>query len=143
VWRNHGELQLAESNNGNENDDQMDDMIADIAREYDIGSREQHPHWWYKISTGSLPPQMKKVHDGTDVTILHAVTCLLAIKLKYNFSNQWYNNIIKLIIDLILMKHDMPEDIYQSKKIVADLDMSYEKVDVCEKMQVVLKGAQG
>jgi hypothetical protein len=31
------------------------------------------------------------------------------------------------------MKHNMPKDLYQSKKIVSGLGMNYEKIDVCEK----------
>jgi hypothetical protein len=73
------------------------------------------------------------VHDGIDVTVLQAVTCLMTMKSKYNFSNQCYNDMVKLIIDLISIKHNMPKDLYQSKQIVAGLDMEYEKIDVCEK----------
>jgi hypothetical protein len=40
---------------------------------------------------------------------------------------------VKLIIDRILVKHNMPKDLYQSKKIVACLGMNYEKIDVCER----------
>jgi hypothetical protein len=40
---------------------------------------------------------------------------------------------MKLIIDLIPVKHNMPKDLYQSKKIVASLGMNYEKNDVCER----------
>jgi hypothetical protein len=36
----------------------------------------------------------------------------MAMKSKYNFSNQCYNDIVKLIIDLILMKHNMPKNLY-------------------------------
>jgi hypothetical protein len=75
----------------------------------------------------------EKVHDGTNVTVLQAVTRLMMMKSKYNFLNQCYNNIIKLIIDLILMKHNMPKDLYRSKKIVSGLGMNYEKIDVCKK----------
>jgi hypothetical protein len=57
----------------------------------------------------------------------------MAMKSKYNFSNQCYNDIIKLIIDLIPAKHNMPKDLYQSQKIVAGLGMNYEKIDVCKK----------
>jgi hypothetical protein len=71
------------------------------------------------------------VHDGIRLTVLQAVTRLMGMKSKYNFSNQCYNDIVKLIIDLIPMKHNMPKDLYQSKKIVVDLDMNYEKIDVC------------
>jgi hypothetical protein len=40
---------------------------------------------------------------------------------------------MKFIIDLILAKHNMPKDLYQSKKIVTGPDMNYEKIDVCER----------
>jgi hypothetical protein len=73
------------------------------------------------------------VHDGTDVIVLQAVTHLMMMKSKYNFSNQYYNDMVKLIIDLIPTKHNMPKDLYQSKKIVAGLSMEYERIDVCEK----------
>jgi hypothetical protein len=75
----------------------------------------------------------EKVHDGTDVTVLQVVTRLMTMKSKYNFSNQCYNDMVKLIIDLILTKHNMLKDLYQSKKIVVGLGMEYEKIDVCKK----------
>jgi hypothetical protein len=56
----------------------------------------------------------------------------MAFKSKYKFSNQCYNN-IKLIIDLVPVKHNMPKDLYQSKKIVSGLRMNYEKIDAYEK----------
>jgi hypothetical protein len=74
------------------------------------------------------------VHDGTDVIVLQAMTHLMTFKSKYSFLNQCYNDIVKLIIDLIPMKHNMPKDLYQSKKIVSDLKINYEKIDACEKI---------
>jgi hypothetical protein len=67
----------------------------------------------------------------------------MGFKSKYSFSNQCYNNIVKLIIDLIPVKHNIPKVLYLSKKIVFDLRMNYEKIYACEKMQVILEGAQG
>jgi hypothetical protein len=57
----------------------------------------------------------------------------MEFKSKYNFSNKCYNKIIKLIIDLIPAKHNMSKDLYQSKKIVSDLEINYEKIDACKK----------
>jgi hypothetical protein len=74
------------------------------------------------------------VHDGTDVTVLQAVTHLIRLKSKCSFLNQCYNDIVKLIIDLIPVKHNMPKDLYQSKKIVSSLRMDYKKIDACEKI---------
>jgi hypothetical protein len=75
----------------------------------------------------------EKVNDGTEMTVLQAVTCLMGMKSKYNFSNQCYNDIVKFVIDLIPVKHNMLKDLYQSKKIIADLRMDYEKIDTYEK----------
>jgi hypothetical protein len=80
-----------------------------------------------------LAASKEKVHDGTDVTMLQAVSCLMMFKSKYRFSNQCYNDIVKLIIDLIPTKQNMLKELYQSKKIVSGLGMNYEKIDACEK----------
>jgi hypothetical protein len=135
VWHQHGEVQAAAPAESDESDDedQMDDIIADIGMEYDLGSGDQHSlpevqNFYMLLSTSD-----EKVHDGTELTVLWAVTHLVGMKSKYNFSNQCYNDIVKLIIDLILAKHNMPKDLYQSKKIVVGLGMNYEKIDVCER----------
>jgi hypothetical protein len=73
------------------------------------------------------------VYDDTNVIVLQAVTRLIVFKSKYNFSNQCYNDIMKLIIDIIPMKDNMLKDLYQSKKIVSGLRKNYEKIDACEK----------
>jgi hypothetical protein len=80
-----------------------------------------------------LAASEEKVHDGTKLTILQAMTCIMGMKSKYNFSNQCYNDIVKLIIDLIPANHNMPKDLYQSKKIVVGLGMIYEKINICER----------
>jgi L-cysteine desulfidase len=61
------------------------------------------------------------------------VTHLVTLKSKYNLLNQCYNDIIKLIIDVITMKHNISKDLYQYKKIVSGLGMNYKKIDVCER----------
>jgi hypothetical protein len=49
----------------------------------------------------------EKVHNDTDLTVLQVVMRLMGMKLNYNFSNQCYNDIVKLIIDFIPTKHNM------------------------------------
>jgi hypothetical protein len=56
----------------------------------------------------------------------------MVMKYRYNFSNNCYNDIVKLVIDLLSPKHKMLENLYQSKKIVLGLCMNYEKIDVCK-----------
>jgi hypothetical protein len=67
---------------------------------------------FYKL----LHASEEKEHDDTTVTVLQVVTRLMAMKAKYNFSNNCYNDIINLIIDLIPLNHKMPKDLYQSKR---------------------------
>jgi hypothetical protein len=129
--RDHGEVEspvVGVELDKNEDDDRMDEMIADIGSEYEVGSREQGQPPEMQNFYRLLTTADEKVHDGIDVTVLQVVTCLMVMKSKYSFSNQCYNDIVKLIIDLIPTKHNMPKDLYQSKKIVSGLGMNYEKV---------------
>jgi hypothetical protein len=134
VWHQHGEVQppVADKSDGNDDEDWMDYMVPDINRGYNLESTDPPPEVqnFYRL----LVILEEKVHDSTDVTVLQVVTRLMAMKSKYNFSNQCYNNVVKLIIDLILLKHNMSKDLYQSKKIVSDLSVNYEKIDACEKI---------
>jgi hypothetical protein len=140
VWHQHGEVQAASpaESDGRDDEDRMDDMIADIGLEYDLGSGDQYPPLEVQNFYRLLPASDEKVHDGTEFTVLHAVMRLVGTKSKYSFSNQCYNDIMKLIIDLILAKHNLSKDLYQSKKIVAGLSMNYEKIDVCERNCMLL-----
>jgi hypothetical protein len=46
VWRDHGEAEeLPIESDGNEDEDRIDEMVADIGREYEIGTREQGEPW--------------------------------------------------------------------------------------------------
>jgi hypothetical protein len=106
----------------------MDDMVADIGRGYDLES-EDPPSEVQNFYRRALE---EKVNDGTNVTVLQVVAHLMAFKSKYNFSNQRYSDIMKLIIDLIPAKHNMSKDLYQSKKTVFGLGINYKKIDACE-----------
>jgi hypothetical protein len=89
----------------------MDDMIADIGMEYDLGSGDQHPPPEVQNFYRLLAASDEKVHDGTELTILQAMTHLMGMKSKYNFSNQCYNDVVKFTINLIPAKHNMPKDL--------------------------------
>jgi hypothetical protein len=55
----------------------------------------------------------------------------VTIKSKYFFSNNCYNDLLKLISDILLKPHKVPKDMYHSKKMMSALDLKYEKIDVC------------
>jgi hypothetical protein len=134
LWHQHGEVRpvVGDESDGNDDVDRMNNMVADIGRGYDLESEDPPPKVqnFYRL----LAASEEKVHDGTDMTVLQAMTRLMGFKSKYSFSNQCYNNIVKFVIDLIPAKHNMPEDLYQFKNIVAGLRMDYEKIDAYEKI---------
>jgi hypothetical protein len=94
LWHQHGEVQTPATDelDGNDDEDQMDDMIADIDMEYDLGSRNQHPPPEVQNFYMLLSALDEKVHVGTDLIILQVVTHLVVMKSKYIFSNQCYNS---------------------------------------------------
>jgi hypothetical protein len=71
VWRDHEELEeLPVESDGYEDEDHMDEMVVDIGREYEIGSREQGEPPEVQNFCRLLAATDEKVHDGIDVTVL-------------------------------------------------------------------------
>jgi hypothetical protein len=70
VWHQHGEVQppVADESVGNKDVDQIDDMVADIGRGYDLKSEDPPPEVqnFYRL----LAASEEKVHDDTDLTVL-------------------------------------------------------------------------
>jgi hypothetical protein len=82
MWHDHGEVEpsvIGTESDINEDDGQMDEMVADIGREYEVGSGEQGQPPEIQNFYMLLTAADEKVHNGTDVTILQAVTCLMAM----------------------------------------------------------------
>jgi hypothetical protein len=71
------------------------------------------------------------LHEHTKVTLLDFITRMMAIKSKYFFFNNCYNDLMKLISNILLKPHKVPKDMYQSKKMMSALNLKYEKIDVC------------
>jgi hypothetical protein len=53
----------------------------------------------------------------------------MAIKSKFFFSNNCYNELLKLIRDVLLNPNKLSKGMYHSKKLVKGLNMNYEKID--------------
>jgi hypothetical protein len=70
VWHDHGEVEppvVGAESNRNEDDDRMFDMVADIGREYEVGSGEQGQPSEVQNFYMLLTAADDKVHDDTDV----------------------------------------------------------------------------
>jgi hypothetical protein len=64
------------------------------------------------------------------MTLYAFITQLMAVKSKYFFSNNCYNDLMNLINDILSKPHKVPKDMYQSKKMMSALGLKYEKIDV-------------
>jgi hypothetical protein len=82
---------------------------------------------FFKLLNASEDP----LHEHTEVTLLDFITRMMAIKSKYLFSNNCYNDLVKLISDILLKPHKVPKDMYQSKKMMSALGLKHEKINVC------------
>jgi hypothetical protein len=88
VWCDHGEVEppvIGVESDRNDDEDRMGEMVANIGKEYEVGSREQGQPQEVQNFYRLLAITDEKVHDGTNVTVLHVVTRLMVMKSKYNF----------------------------------------------------------
>jgi hypothetical protein len=107
--------------------DRMDEMLEAIEAEVTEDPPTIEVEAFFKLLKASEEP----LHEHTEVTLLAFIIWLMAIKSKYVFSNNCYNDLVKLINDILLKPHKVPKDMYQSKKVMSALCLKYEKIDVC------------
>jgi hypothetical protein len=82
---------------------------------------------FFKLLKALKKPQ----HEHIEVSLLPFITRLMTIKSEYFFSNNCYNDLMKLISDILLKPHKVAKDMYQSKKLISGLGMKYKEIDVC------------
>ncbi|WVZ50138.1 hypothetical protein U9M48_001424 [Paspalum notatum var. saurae] len=134
VWSKHGEspdqpIERDNSNSSNSDHDRMHEMLNDFGRQFDVGpeadarTMPKEVEEFYKL----LAAAEEVLHESTKVTVLEAVTRLMSGKAKFNFSNECYNFIVQLIDDILPPNHKMPKDMYQAKKLLKGLGMSYDE----------------
>jgi hypothetical protein len=131
LWKFHGETGtrvIAEDEHDYDTGvDRMDEMLEAIQEEVAEDPPTVEVEAFFKLLKASEEP----LHEHTEVTLIAFVTRLMAIKSKYFFSNNCYNELIKLISDILLKPYKVPKDMYHSKKLMSTLSFKYEKIDVC------------
>jgi hypothetical protein len=104
----------------------MDEMLEAIQAEVTENSPTTEVEEFFKLLNALEEP----LHEHTKVTLLAFITRLMAIKSTYFFSNNFYNDLIKVISDILLKPHKVPKELYQSMKLMSALSLKYEKIDV-------------
>jgi hypothetical protein len=109
--------------------DRMDEILEDIQAEFDLDT-EDPPTTEVKEFFRLLKASEESLHEYTKVTLLTFVIRLMAIKSKFFFSNNCYNELLKLIGDVLPNTNKLPKYMYHSKKLVKGLSMDYENIDI-------------
>jgi hypothetical protein len=113
VWSFHGKKTI-QTIDGEEQDykdtwvDRMDEMLEDIQTEIPEDPPIAEVEAFFKHLKASEEP----LHEHTKVILLCFINRLMATKSKYFFSNNCYNNLVKLISDILLKPHKVPKDMY-------------------------------
>jgi hypothetical protein len=131
VWKFHGESGtrvIAEDEHiCDMGVDRMDEMLKVIQAEVTEDPPTTEVQAFFKL----LNALEELLYEHTEVTLLAFITRLMTIKFKYFFSNNCYNDLMKLVSDILLKPHKVPKDMYQSKKLMYVLSLKYEKIDIC------------
>jgi hypothetical protein len=110
--------------------DRMDQMLIDLAGDNPPIVDEQPTPFataFYRMANSAR----ELVHEKTTHSRLSAVARLLAMKSRHNMSIAEYDDIVGIIHELLPPDSNLPNDFYQSKKLLEGLGMPYVKIDVC------------
>jgi hypothetical protein len=105
VWMFHGELGTQaieeEEEDYSTSIDIMDEMLEAIQPEITDDPPTTEVEAFFKL----LKASEETLHEHTELTLHAFMTRLIAIKSKYFFSNNCYNDLLKLISDILLKSH--------------------------------------
>jgi hypothetical protein len=134
TWVFHGEKYTTVAAEESVNDwvgaDRMNEMLEAIRPEFDLDTEDpptSEVEEFFRLLKASEEP----LHEHTKVIVLAFVTWLMAIKSEFFFSNYYYNELLKLIGDVVPNPNKLPKDMYHSKKLVKGLGIDYKKIGVC------------
>jgi hypothetical protein len=134
VWVHHGK-EVPENKPVVEDDvtdeDRMDEILNAICLEFEADF-EDPPTLEVQNFFELIKASKEAVHKHTTMYVLPFVTQMMDIKSKFVFSNNCYKEILKLISNILSTNHKLPRDMYQSKKLLSDLSIDYEKIHVCQ-----------
>jgi hypothetical protein len=137
VWTHHDETihqrtaSVVEDEGDRGIDDRMDEMLDAIRPELETNC-EDPPTLEVQKFFGMLRASEEPLHEHRIVSVLAFVTRITLLKSKFAFSNKCYKELLRLFSDVLPSNHNIPKDIYQSKKLLSALGMKYEKIDVCK-----------
>jgi hypothetical protein len=121
MWVFHGEkytaVAIEESMNDWASVARMDEMLEAIRLEFDLHT-EDPPTSEVEEFFRLLKALEEPLHKQTKATLFTVVTQLRAIKSKFFLSNNCYNELQKLIGDVLLNPNKLPKDMYIPRNLL-------------------------
>jgi len=137
TWTEHGEGLISHdgydgvgNREGTDEVDQMDQMLVELAGHHPP-ILDAEPSAYAKAFYRMVASADELVHDRTTHSRLSAVARLFAVKSRYNMSVVEYDDILGIVHELLPPDSKLPNDFYQSRKLLEGLGMQYIKIDVC------------
>ena len=75
----------------------------------------------------------RPLFEGAKISQLDAISQALAIKLEYGNTRSCFEAHLQTYGNMLPEGHCLPKSMYETKKILRDLSMDYEKIDCCPK----------
>ncbi|WVZ64235.1 hypothetical protein U9M48_013790 [Paspalum notatum var. saurae] len=125
TWSFHGEKETRVKTEGEADDDlacvdRMDEMLEALQPEFGLNS-EDPPTKEFEEFFKLLQALEEPLHEHTKVSLLAFVTRLIANKSKYFFLDNYFNDLVQLIGDILPQPHKLPNDMYQCKRLTKAL----------------------
>jgi len=127
VW--HGEnTPINECRNNDLSDDEimgdrLDDMIRDVEDEIN-----ERPHVLERL----LSDAQKPLYPGcTKYRRLSGLLKLFNLKAKHGWSDKSFTDLLNVLKDLLPEENELPNWIYEAKKILCPMVMGYKKIHAC------------
>lgn len=98
-----------------------------------VAETSEEPEEETKKFYENLFAAQKPLHGHTDVTLLDAIARIMAVKCKYKWSRECYDEVMVVFASMLPKGHILARNFYESTKLLKDLKMDYEKIDACPK----------
>jgi hypothetical protein len=149
VWVHHGERGQSRSDvirqrtddgggGGGYNENRIPEMVDDVHHAFEI-PLEEEPEPSTQAFFDMLTASNRPLHSHTKVSQLDAITRLLAVKAQFSTSIACFDAFLAVIATLLPDGHNLPPNMYESKKLLSALKMPYKMIHVCPKQCMLFR----
>ena len=141
VWVSHGEQErpreevMRQHIDGNEDDGirNMLDDLGQMPRSPPSEGEPEDPEETAKAFLDMMASSKKPLYEGAKISQLDSISQLLAVKAKFGWTRASFDELLAVLGNQLPEGNVLPQNMYESKKLMSALTMGYEKIDICPK----------